>query len=103
MPCGEYDLNANTLTGADYSIECNSLHHTNWIRETVDLSAFIGQIVYLNFVNSTCGYGGHCAYAYIDAGCSILSNEVVKDCPGTVDHNLSASPNATRLSMVWAK
>jgi hypothetical protein len=42
----------------------------DWSTVTVDLSAYIGQTVTLEFETGDCSLGGHFGYAYIDAGCA---------------------------------
>jgi len=41
--------------------------YRRWTPQSVDLSAYVGTSVTVEFVVSACMYGGHFAYAYIDA------------------------------------
>lgn len=46
-----------------------SLVYRNWDCETINLSAYIGQSVTIEFETADCRLGGHYGYAYIDGFC----------------------------------
>mgnify|MGYP005989523211 CR=1 FL=1 len=94
LSCGEFSYSSLDMPGTSYNVTCGNFSQTKWIRETVDLSPFIGQTVYLNVVNSQCALGGHTSYVYFDAGCPFFLNESSLDCPSG-DFELFATPNAS--------
>ncbi len=59
-----YAALSGTLAGAT-----TSQMFTKWDVRRIDLSAFVGQIVTINFTTSSCSIGGHYGYAYIDTQC----------------------------------
>jgi gliding motility-associated-like protein len=74
--CGIYDVNS-TLAASDpsfiqitYSFE--DLYYRKWELVGVDLSAYIGSNLTIEFVTADCSQGGHFGYAYIDADCGSI-------------------------------
>jgi hypothetical protein len=45
------------------------VYYKKWTKVTVDLSAYIGQTVSIEFRTADCSVGGHFGYAYITASC----------------------------------
>lgn len=43
--------------------------YSNWATQSVNLSAYVGQDVTVEFTAGDCSQGGHYGYAYIDADC----------------------------------
>ena len=52
------------------------LYAQNWISNTVNLTPYIGQTVILTFTAAGCIYGGHMAWAYIEASCGPVDIEI---------------------------
>jgi gliding motility-associated-like protein len=74
--CGVYNVNA-TLASSDASFvqityQSEALYYRPWELVSVDLTAFIGTTVRIEFETADCSLGGHFGYAYIDAGCGML-------------------------------
>lgn len=74
--CGDYNINS-TLAATDTTFiqvtyEFENLYYRNWEFSSVNLNAYIGQTITLEFEVSDCSLSGHFGYAYIDADCSSL-------------------------------
>jgi Secretion system C-terminal sorting domain len=65
------------------------IKYRRWTPISVDLSAYIGQTITVEFVNSDCGYGGHFGYTYIDISC--MGAPIVNVWPGDTDYDLNAN------------
>jgi hypothetical protein len=63
--------------------------YRRWTPISVDLSAYIGQTVTIEFINSDCSLGGHYAYTYIDVSC--LGSLIANVWPGDCDYDLQAN------------
>jgi hypothetical protein len=62
-----------TILGSDSSLIYNNatlIAYKRWTTDTVDLSAYIGQTIIIEFITSDCTLGGHFGYAYIDCICT---------------------------------
>ena len=76
--CGEYEVTAatgipgfNTCTPNTQACDNSSnVEWKNWTSIGVDLSAYIGQKVTIEFIAFDCIPGGHFGYAYISCACS---------------------------------
>lgn len=85
--CGQYQVDASqastdpTFVGITYNFE--SLYYKTWTTVGVDLSAWMGQTLTVEFWTADCGYGGHFGYAYIDATCAIIQGTVNGFCTGS--------------------
>ncbi len=92
IPCGSYAAQYNT-SGNDPSFvtftTCGGGAYRNWTTVTVDLSAYVGQTVTMNYLVSDCGQGGHYGYAYLDFNCAA---PVITPAPGncSVNNTLTA-------------
>ena len=69
----------------------SSGYYKKWTTVTIDLTPYITQTMTIQFVTQDCTLGGHYGYAYIDAGCSSLSNQVLF-CPGDTTCMIVAAP-----------
>jgi hypothetical protein len=100
-PCGSYlvttDLAADTShhfiqqTGNAYNNFCN-IFYKNWTAVTVDLTAFVGQVLSIEFRTADCSRSGHFGYAYIDASCSLIMGNV---------HALCATSDSIKIAAPW--
>ena len=79
IPCGTYNVVASGsipgfVNNGDYRIK-------PWTTVGIDLSAYIGQTVRIEFTTADCGWGGHFGYAYMECYCSPF--QIYSDfCPG---------------------
>lgn len=70
----------------------NLVVYKDWTSVSVNLSAYVGQTVSIQFKNSDCNSGNHLAYAYVDISCggpSALDEVTVK----AKEFNLSPNPS----------
>jgi gliding motility-associated-like protein len=67
----------------------NTYHYKDWTTVGIDLSAYVGQNVTIEFSTGDCAYGGHFGYAYLDTYCSplVISSDF---CPGSFTTNINA-------------
>ncbi|TAL59908.1 MAG: T9SS type A sorting domain-containing protein [Bacteroidetes bacterium] len=70
--------------------------YRRWQGLSINLSAYVGQAVTLEFANFDCAYGGHMGYTYLDGSCfgSLIANVW----PGDCDYDLNAN-NVDLLSL----
>ena len=52
-------------------------YYKKWTPVNIDLTPYIGTTVSIEFVTMDCTAGAHYGYAYIDASCSTLSNQIL--------------------------
>lgn len=57
-------------------------YYKPWSTVNVDLSAYIGQNVTIEFTAGDCSAGGHYGYAYVDAACSPVYSNSTTVCTG---------------------
>ncbi len=60
----------------------NSYYYKKWTNVGIDLSAYNGQNVTIEFQTGDCTFGGHWCYAYVDASCQ-PSQIALNYCPGS--------------------
>lgn len=65
----------------------------DWAQISVNLSAFIGENLTIEFTTSDCDYGGHWGRAYLDVTCDAPEMSVIPDCAGMI---LQAPPGYHR-------
>ncbi|MFT3796223.1 T9SS type B sorting domain-containing protein [Flavobacterium sp.] len=68
--CGEYTVVASSSLPGFHN--CNGIVYKDWTTVGLDLSAYMGQTLSIEFVTGDCTPGGHFGYAYVDAYCSPL-------------------------------
>ena len=71
------------------SVNSMAIMYRRWTPVSVDLSAYIGQTVTIEFVNSDCALGGHFGYTYIDISC--MGAPIVNVWPGDTDYDLQCN------------
>lgn len=84
IPCTEYTVmagpnlpNYNYCAGLDQAGIPTNIAWSDWRIVSLDLSAYIGQTVRLEFETGDCDLGAHYGYAYIDAiSCGPIDGEV---------------------------
>lgn len=100
IPCGQLAYIASPglpgFTEADPSLPEDTILHKggvifkNWSTEIIDLRAYIGQLVTIEFMTGDCEWGGHFGYAYLDGVCEKVNIDGSSFCPGTNALTLSA-------------
>ncbi len=86
--CGEYTVVASSnLPG--FQTCNNSIVYKDWTTVGLDLSAYIGQTLTIEFATGDCTPGGHFGYAYVDAYCSPLQIDATY-CSGSFRATLQA-------------
>jgi hypothetical protein len=99
IPCTQYMVSAasnlpgfQSCPGIDWQGNPINIVYRNWSTVGVDLSAYIGQSVTLEFQTGDCDLGAHFGYAYIDAiGCQPMEIEVLY-CVNDTVATLTAPP-----------
>lgn len=71
----------NVWTDPGSTYYYDSLYYKPWTQVGVDLTAYIGTTITIEFRTGDCAQGGHFGYAYVDASCS-PSQIQVNMCPG---------------------
>ena len=76
LPCASYEYVADsTLPGFFDSPVDDSVKCKNWASVFINLSAYAGQTLNLEFTTADCTRGAHWGYAYVDVGeCNIAAN-----------------------------
>jgi len=81
--CAQYYVTAG-VNNVGFSSCALDVYYRPWTTVSFDLSAFVGQSITVRFVAAGCIWGGHYAYAYIDASCSSIAEAVsAVFCPGS--------------------
>ncbi|MBI1836594.1 MAG: gliding motility-associated C-terminal domain-containing protein [Flavobacteriia bacterium] len=86
--CGYYQVTAGVETDNWQQIGENRFK--DWATVGLDLTAYIGTTVTVEFTTQDCGLGGHFGYAYIDASCGFLDIKIIGYCEGTSEVTLFA-------------
>jgi gliding motility-associated-like protein len=95
--CGSYDVVASgTIPGF---ISIGDLRIKPWTTVGIELSAYVGQQITIEFTTADCGVGGHFGYAYIDCFCSpfTISSDL---CPG--ENTISLHAPVGFASYLWS-
>lgn len=94
VTCGSYNVYSTAgIPGFKTVINSwgSTIHFKDWTTVGINLSAYIGQTVTIEFSTGDCLLGGHFGYAYVDCYCSPLS--IMSDfCAGNTTTTLSAPP-----------
>ena len=100
IACGEYSVYADPANASDYQAIGNVLYK-DWTTVFTNLSAYIGQNVTIEFTTGDCSLGGHYAYAYLDASCSVqeITATDYDICPG---QNSTLTAPAGVGSYLWS-
>jgi gliding motility-associated-like protein len=67
------------------------IYYKTWTTVGVDLTAYIGQNVTIEFQTADCIFGGHWGYAYIDASCG-PTQALVNMCSGSTTQQVLGPP-----------
>lgn len=92
VPCVDFDFISGSSTGGFHPSPNNpSVLYKEWTPISINLNAYIGRTIKLEFITEDCTLGGHFGYAYVDVGTScngaITGNYI---CPGDPDITLTA-------------
>lgn len=100
-PCGIYNIETNAAstdpTFSPFYItnvfggQTLDGYYKPWTSVTIDLTTYIGTTVTIQFITQDCTLGGHYGYAYIDASCSTLVNQILF-CPTDTICQIIAPP-----------
>ncbi|MBK5285414.1 MAG: PKD domain-containing protein [Bacteroidia bacterium] len=92
--CGQYWVEAGV--GIPGFQSCGTVRWKDWTTVGIDLTAYIGQNVQIEFTTADCGLGAHFGYAYLDCWCMAL-NILAEYCIGANQVQLTAPPGFTYL------
>ena len=67
------------------------LLYRRWTPVTVNLGAYVGQNIKVQFINSDCELAGHFGYSYIDGSC--MSNPIANVWPGDCNYDMTCDFN----------
>ncbi|HEX4876339.1 MAG TPA: PKD domain-containing protein [Chitinophagaceae bacterium] len=96
LPCVNFDFIAQTTPGGFQTSPVpgnlnTQVLYKDWTPISINLNAYIGRDIMLEFITKDCSQGGHAGYAYVDVGTScngaITGNFV---CPGNNGITLNA-------------
>lgn len=96
IPCVDFDFIAQTTPGGFLTSPIpgnigSPVLYKDWTPISINLNAYIGRTIQLEFVTKDCSQSGHAGYAYVDVGTScngaITGNYI---CPGDPGITLSA-------------
>lgn len=96
-PCGVYDVYAGQ-PGQNFQT-CNGVAWLPWSTAALDLSAFIGQTIQVEFTTRDCSLSGHFGYAYVTMSCQPLKL-TVQYCQGSNAATLTAPTGFS--SYLWS-
>lgn len=70
--CGSYNVIATSNLPGFERCQFNNVVYKDWTTVGLNLSAYIGRIITIEFETGDCALGGHYGYAYVEAYCSSL-------------------------------
>lgn len=70
--CGSYNVIATSNLPGFEKCPTNSVVYKDWTTVGLNLSAYIGKNIIIEFETGDCALGGHYGYAYVEAYCSSL-------------------------------
>lgn len=95
--CGVYDVYGGQA-GQNFQV-CNGVSWLNWSTAAIDLSAYIGQTIQVEFQTRDCNQSGHFGYAYVTMTCQPLKLNL-QYCQGNNTATISAPPGFS--SYLWS-
>lgn len=73
IPCNEFTYVASSsLPGFQQSAAAQDVFYKSWTSSSIDLSAYAGHTIALDFASGDCSQGGHFGYGYLDMDCSLF-------------------------------
>lgn len=91
IPSASLHIVAGTSTVNPGFIQTGNWFYKPWTPVSVDLSAYAGQTVTLQFVAADCIQSGHGGYAYVDVDCNRSSPAVPVVWPGDANYDLAVN------------
>jgi gliding motility-associated-like protein len=92
LPCSEHNYVASaSMPGFLKSTLDSSVFYKSWTSATLDLSAFAGKTVGIDFATGDCALNGHFGYAYIDMNCGLFKIYTTQ-CNNSPDATLLGPP-----------
>lgn len=89
LPCASYEyISTSSLPGFNVSPVDDSVKYKSWASVFINLSAYAGKTLVLEFTTADCTKGGHWGYTYVDVG----------DCDITADIQYTCNPNIATMS-----
>jgi gliding motility-associated-like protein len=95
--CGAYDVYSGQ-SGQNFQT-CNDVNWLPWSTAALDLSAYIGQTIQVEFITQDCDKGSHFGYAYFTMSCQPLKL-TVQYCQGSNNAVLTAPTGFS--SYLWS-
>jgi gliding motility-associated-like protein len=89
IPCTFYQIAAGGNNPTPGFANCGNWRYKTWTTVGVDVTAYIGQNVTVDFATGDCDLGAHAGYAYIDADCAPLQIDA-RYCLGSNQAQLDA-------------
>jgi len=92
LPCAHYSYTSTAgLPGFFVSpvTSAGLVYYKPWTTASIDLTAWNGRTVIIDFASGDCGYGGHFGYGYLDMDCSLVATSLTR-CDSTGPLSLSA-------------
>ncbi len=98
--CGIYNVNATqAATDPTFTVipsntqpsQFDPIYYKKWTLVGVDLTAYVGTTITIEFRSADCSAGGHFGYAYVDADCG-PAQAVVNMCAGSTTQQVIAPP-----------
>ncbi len=95
--CGFYQVTAAAnISGFR---DCGGVRYRAWTPVGIDLSAYVGQNITIEFSTGDCALGGHFGYAYIVGECNPLEIQV-DYCPSNSDQAILTAPKG--FDYLWS-
>jgi hypothetical protein len=91
IPSASLHIVAGTGTVNPGFIQTGNWFYKPWTPVSVDLTAYAGQTVTLQFVAADCIQSGHGGYAYVDVDCNRSSPSVPDVWPGDANYDLAVN------------
>gem|GEM_PF-3197267 len=91
IPSASLHIVAGTSTVNPGFIQTGNWFYKPWTPVAIDLTAYAGQTVTLQFIAADCIQSGHGGYAYVDVDCNRSSPSVPDVWPGDANYDLSVN------------
>lgn len=92
IPCGHFSyVSSNSLPGFYRSSPTSDVYCKSWTTASIDLSAYTGATIAIDFSTGDCQLGGHFGYAYVDMNCGLFKIYTL-NCNNSPTITLNAPP-----------
>ncbi|MCB0696663.1 MAG: hypothetical protein KDC07_04830, partial [Chitinophagaceae bacterium] len=92
LPCSQYTYVSSSSIPGFLQAGNSSTYYLPWTTGTINLSAYQGQTIAIDFAAGDCGYGGHYGYGYIDMNCGVFEIAPTRCDPNTNNITLNGPP-----------